>query len=37
MRRLLNQAAQSAIKVKGSIFELTFRRLFPRLGYKQAI
>jgi transposase len=37
MRRLLNQAAQSAVKVKGSIFELTFQRLLPRLGYKQAI
>jgi transposase len=37
MRRLLNQAAQSAVKVKGSIFELTFRRLLPRLGYQQAI
>ena len=37
MRRLLNQAAQSAVKTKGSIFEVTFRRLLPRLGYKQAI
>jgi transposase len=37
MRRLLNQAAQSAVKVKGSIFEITFRKLLPRLGYKQAI
>jgi transposase len=37
MRRLLNQAAQSAVKVKGSIFEVTFRRFLPRLGYKQAI
>jgi transposase len=37
MRRLLNQAAQSAVKVKGSIFEVTFHRLLPRLGYKQAI
>ena len=37
MRRLLNQAAQSAVKVKGSIFELTFHRLLPRLGYQQAI
>jgi transposase len=37
MRRLLNQAAQSAVKAKGSIFELTFSRLLPRLGYKQAI
>src|SRR5664280_2275587 len=33
MRRLLDQAAQSAVKVKGSIFELTFHRLLPRLGY----
>jgi len=37
MRRLLNQAAQSAVKVKGSILEVTFHRLLPRLGYKQAI
>jgi transposase len=37
MRRLLTQAAQSAVKVKGSIFELTFQRLLPRLGYKAAI
>ena len=37
MRRLLNQAAHAAVKVKGSIFEVTFRRLLPRLGYKQAI
>ena len=37
MRHLLNQAAQSAVKVKGSIFELTFSRLLPRLGYQQAI
>jgi transposase len=37
MRRLLNQAAQSAAKVKGSIFDITFRKLLPRLGYKQAI
>jgi transposase len=37
MRRLLNQAAQAAVKAKGSIFEMTFHRLLPRLGYKQAI
>jgi transposase len=37
MRRLLNQAAQSAVKVKGSIFDVTFRKLLPRLGYKPAI
>ena len=37
MRRLLNQAAQAAVKAKGSLFEMTFQRLLPRLGYKQAI
>ena len=37
MRRILNQCAHAAVKVKGSIFEILFRRLAPRLGYKQAI
>jgi len=37
MRRLLNQAAQLAVKVKGSIFEITFHRLLPRLGCQQAV
>jgi transposase len=37
MRRLLNQAAQSAVKVQGGIFDITFRKLLPRMGYKQAI
>jgi transposase len=37
MRRLLNQSAHAAVKVKGSVFEITFHRLLPRLGYKQAI
>jgi hypothetical protein len=37
MPRLLNQAARAAVKMKGSIFEVTFRRLLPRLGYKRAI
>src|SRR6202162_3195059 len=37
MRRLLNQAAQAAVKVKGSIFQVTFQRLFPRMGYQEAI
>jgi transposase len=36
-RRILNQAAHAAVKVKGSIFEVTFHRLMPRLGYKKAI
>jgi transposase len=37
MRRLLNQAAHAAVKVKGSIFEIVFRRMLPRPGFKQAI
>jgi transposase len=37
MRRLLNQAANAAVKTKGSIFELVYRRLVPRLGHAQAI
>jgi transposase len=37
MRRLLNQAANAAVKTKGSIFELLDRRLVPRLGHAQAI
>ena len=37
MRRLLNQCAHAAVKVKGSIFEIVFRRLLPHLAFKQAI
>ncbi|HUD23333.1 MAG TPA: IS110 family transposase [Acidobacteriaceae bacterium] len=38
MRRLLNQAAQAAVKVKGSIFEITFRKFLSRgMEYKEAI
>ena len=37
MRRLLNQASTAAVKTKGSIFELVYRRLVPRLGHRQAI
>jgi transposase len=37
MRRLLNQAANAAVKTKGSIFELVYRRLVRRLGHAQAI
>lgn len=37
MRRVLNQAANAAVKMKGSIFELIFSRLVVRLGYAQAI
>lgn len=37
MRRLLNQAAHAAVKTKGSIFELLYRRFVGRLGHAQAI
>jgi transposase len=37
MRRVLNQAAHAAVKVKGSIFELVFSRLKTRLPYQEAI
>lgn len=37
MRRVLNQAANAAVKAKGSIFAIVYRRLVPRLGHAQAI
>jgi transposase len=37
MRRILNQSANAAVKMKGSIFEIVYRRLVPRLGHKQTI
>lgn len=37
VRRILNQAAQAAVKKKGSHFQSVFQRLLPRLGYKGAI
>jgi transposase len=37
MRRLLNQTANAAVKTKGSIFEIVYRRSVPRLGHNQAI
>jgi transposase len=37
MRRLLTQAAHAAVKVKGSIFELTFNRHMRQMPYKPAI
>jgi transposase len=37
MRRILNQAANAAVKTKGSIFQLVYRRLVPRLGHAKAI
>src|SRR5215472_18472228 len=37
MRRILNQAANAAVMHKGSIFEIVYRRLVPRLGHNQTI
>jgi len=37
MRRLLNQAANAAVKQKGSLFEILYRRYVPRLGHNQTI
>jgi hypothetical protein len=37
MRRILNQAANAAVKSKGTIFEIVFRRLVSRLGHNQTI
>ena len=37
MRRILNQAANAAVKAKGTIFEIVYRRMAPRLGHKQTI
>jgi transposase len=37
MRRILNQAANAAVKRKGSIFELLYRRLVSRMGHNKTI
>jgi transposase len=37
MRRILNQTANAAVKAKGSIFEIVYRRSVPRLRHNQAI
>ena len=37
MRSILNQAANAAVKRKGSIFQILYRRLVLRLGHKRAI
>ncbi len=37
MRRVLNQAANAAVKAKGTIFNVVYRRLVPRLGHAQAV
>jgi transposase len=37
MRRILNQASNAAVKHKGSIFQIVYRRLVQRLGHNQTI
>ena len=37
MRTLLNQAANAAVKAKGSVFEVQYQRLVPRIGHLKAI
>jgi transposase len=37
MRRILNQCANAAVRTKGSIFEIVYRRLVLRLGHNQTI
>ena len=37
MRRILNQAANAAVKHKGSIFEILYRRLVTCLGHNKTI
>lgn len=37
MRRILNQAANAAVKAKGTVFQIVYSRLVSRLGHKQTI
>jgi len=37
MRRVLCQAANAAVKTKGSVFQDKYRRLLPRIGHAKAI
>jgi hypothetical protein len=37
MRRILNQAANAAVRHKGSIFEILYRRLVTRLGHNKTV
>jgi len=36
LRRLLNQAANAAVRMKGTIFEFSYRRMVPRMGHNKA-
>lgn len=37
MRRILNQAANAAIKTKGSVFQQQYRRMVAHLGHNKAV
>lgn len=37
MRRILNQCANAAVKAKGSLYQILYRRLIVRLGHKRSI
>jgi transposase len=37
MRRILSQCAHAAVKAKGSVFEVFYRRVVSRLGHKKAL
>jgi transposase len=37
MRRILNQAANAAVKTKGSVFQQQYRRLVSRMGHNKAV
>jgi transposase len=37
MRRILNQAANAAVKTKGSVFQEQYRRLVSRMGHNKAV
>jgi transposase len=37
LRRVLNQSANAAVKLKGSIFEILYRRYVTRLGHNKTI
>lgn len=37
MRRILNQAANAAVRMKGSVFEIEYRRSVSRMGHSKVI
>jgi len=37
MRRILHEAANAAVRYKGSLFQILYRRYVPRLGHNQTI